>query len=70
MLFEHLKDKTISELYTMIEERKKAQLNMRIRMKTEPDIKPHKMRAYRRDIAKILTRLGQLNREKGKKNAT
>ena len=64
MLFESLKGKTVSELYRLLEERKKEQLNMRIRMRTGNDFKPHRIREIRKDAAKILTRLAQLKTKK------
>lgn len=65
MLFESLKNKTVSELYKLLEERKKEQLNMRIQLKTGQDFKPHKVREVRRDVAKIMTRLNQVKLVKG-----
>lgn len=65
MLFNELKGKTISELYKMLEEHKKDQLNMRIQMRMGQEFKPHKIRENRRNIAKILTYLAQVKLEKG-----
>lgn len=64
MLFESLKGKTVSELYKLLEERKKEQLNMRIQMRTGQEFKPHRIREVRKDVAKILTRLVQLKTNK------
>ena len=65
MLFESLKGKTVSELYKLLEERKKEQFNMRVQMRLGQEFKPHKMREVRRDIAKVMTCLGQIKSEKG-----
>lgn len=66
MEFNTLKSSTLSELYQLLEERKKEQLNLRIQRATTPaDVKPHRIREVRRDIAKIKTRLSQLKAGKG-----
>lgn len=65
MVFSSLKEKKLSELYQLLEERKKEQFGMRVQMRTGQEFKPHKMREVRRDIARILTRLAQLKQEKG-----
>lgn len=62
MLFETLNGKTLSELFKMLEERKKAQLNMRIQIKTGQGVKSHLVRSTRREIAQILTRIAQMKR--------
>ncbi|MDR1597876.1 MAG: 50S ribosomal protein L29 [Holosporales bacterium] len=67
MSFEELKNKSTSELYTIIEERRKEQLNLRIQIKTGQDVKLSRIREVRRDIAKVMTRLQQI--KLGKKYA-
>ena len=63
MRFETIKGKTLSELFKMIEERKKIQLNSRIQVKTGQPVKSHTIRAARREIAQIMTRIAQLKVE-------
>lgn len=63
VLFADVKNKTLSELYQLLEERKKEQLNMRIQMRMGQEFKAHKMRETRRSIAKILTQLTQLKKK-------
>jgi large subunit ribosomal protein L29 len=57
---EALKGKTLSELYKLLENNKKEQFSMRIQMKTAQGFKPHLIRAVRKDIARIKTRLSQV----------
>lgn len=65
MEFETLKDKSLSELYQLLEDRKKEQLNLRIQRGTSQEVKSHRIREVRRDIAKIMTRMAQLKLVKG-----
>lgn len=65
MEFETLKDKSLSELYQLLEDRKKEQLNLRIQRGTSQEVKSHRIREVRRDIAKIMTRMAQLKSVKG-----
>jgi ribosomal protein L29 len=60
MDFDDLKSKTVSELYKIIEERRKEQLNLRIRVKTMQDVRSSRVKEVRRDIARVLTRLQQI----------
>ncbi|MDR1208438.1 MAG: 50S ribosomal protein L29 [Holosporales bacterium] len=60
MEFDDLKNNTVSELYRIIEERRKEQLNLRIRVCTMQDVKMSRFKEVRRDIARVLTRLQQL----------
>jgi ribosomal protein L29 len=60
MEFDDLTNKTVSELYRIIEERRKEQLNLRIRVKTMQDVRMSRFKEVRRDIARVLTRLQQL----------
>jgi large subunit ribosomal protein L29 len=60
MQFEELKGKSISELYKVIEERRKEQLNLRIQRKTGAEVNPNRFKVVRRDIAKVMTRLRQV----------
>ncbi|MDR3285302.1 MAG: 50S ribosomal protein L29 [Holosporales bacterium] len=63
MFFEVLKNKTLAELYKLLEDRKKEQLNMRIQMRTSQEFKAHRIKEVRRDIAKIQTRIVQKKSE-------
>lgn len=65
MLFTELKNKTLSELYKMLEDLKKDQLNMRMQMRMGQEFRAHRMKETRRSIAQILTRLTQMKSEKG-----
>lgn len=65
MKFLNLKEKNLPDLYKLLEEKKKDQFGMRVQMRTGQEFKPHKMREVRRDIARILTRLSQIKKERG-----
>lgn len=65
MVFSNLKEKSLAELYKLLEEKKKDQFGMRVQMRTGQEFKPHKMREVRRDIARILTRVSQVKKERG-----
>jgi large subunit ribosomal protein L29 len=60
MSFEELRGKSVSELYKILEERKKEQLNLRIQMRTSQEFKQTRIKEVRRDVAKVMTRLQQI----------
>ncbi|MDR0625224.1 MAG: 50S ribosomal protein L29 [Holosporales bacterium] len=56
-----LKSKTLPELYEMLKEKQKERFNLRIQMRTMQGGKPHIIRDVRRSIARIKTRMAQIN---------
>jgi len=58
--FADLTNKTDSELYTMYNERKKEQFNLRVQRKFNQLSNTARMRSCRREVAQLLTRLNQL----------
>lgn len=60
MKYAELVNKTQSELYTLYNERKKEQFNLRVQRKFNQLSNTARMRACRREVAQILTRMNQL----------
>ncbi|MDR0632662.1 MAG: 50S ribosomal protein L29 [Holosporales bacterium] len=60
MDFSLLAGKTFSELYKLLEERKRELFNMRIQKVTGQEFKSHRVKEVRRDVAKIITRIAQM----------
>ncbi len=60
MKFSELTGKTISELYTFYNERKKEQFNLRVQRKFNQLENTARVRQTRREVAKLLTRINQI----------
>jgi large subunit ribosomal protein L29 len=58
--FSELTGKTISELYTFYNERKKEQFNLRVQRKFNQLENTARVRQTRREVAKLLTRINQI----------
>jgi large subunit ribosomal protein L29 len=58
--FSELTGKTISELYTAYNERKKEQFNLRVQRKFNQLENTARVRQARREVAKLLTRINQI----------
>jgi ribosomal protein L29 len=65
MDFELLANKTFSELYKLLEERKKELFNMRIQKMVGQEFKSHLVKSARRDVARIMTRIAQMKSKEG-----
>lgn len=60
MKFSELTGKTIRELYTFYNERKKEQFNLRVQRKFNQLENTARVRQTRREVAKLLTRINQI----------
>jgi large subunit ribosomal protein L29 len=63
MKFSELNDRTVVELATLSRERRQEIFNLRLQQASSQLEKPARLRNLRRDIARIETRLTQLNRK-------
>jgi ribosomal protein L29 len=63
MKFADLLQKGTDELYRMCTDLKRAHMNMRISVKTGQEVKTSAMRACRKDVARVMTRLAQLKKQ-------
>ncbi|MDR1333509.1 MAG: 50S ribosomal protein L29 [Holosporales bacterium] len=64
MKFSDLLQKDAGELYKICTDLKRAHMNMRLLIKTGQEVKTSAMRACRKDVARVKTRLTQLAKKK------
>ncbi len=63
MKFSELNDRTVVELATLSRERRQEMFNLRLQQASSQLEKPARLRNLRRDIARIETRITQLNKK-------
>jgi large subunit ribosomal protein L29 len=69
MKFPELNDKTVMELSTLGRELRQEIFNLRLQQASSQLEKPTRLRSLRRDIARIETRITQLNKQEQNKAA-
>jgi large subunit ribosomal protein L29 len=65
--YQDVVNKSVSELYDSLYNLKKELLNIRIQRSTGSEVKTDQIRKSRRDVARVKTRLGQINGQMKKK---
>ena len=60
MKYAELDNKTLKDLYQVVYDLKKDLLSIRFQRSAMQDVKTHEIRAKRKDIARVMTRIGQL----------
>ena len=68
MRYQELQSLSVGELYDRLHHLKKSLLSVRMRRSTEPVSDTSQIRKNRRDIARIKTRLIQMNQKKSGEN--
>ena len=63
MKYQEIVSKSVSELYDSLYDLKKELLNIRIQRSTGSTVNTSQIRKNRRDVARIKTRLGQMNKK-------
>ncbi len=58
---ESIKDKSVDELYQLLEELTKEQIGLKLRKATGQISAPHRIRLVRKNIARVKTHLHSLN---------
>jgi ribosomal protein L29 len=64
MKFAELLNKDSKELYQLCSDLKREHMNLRILSKATQDVKPSAIRLCKKNIARVMTRLSQLKKEK------